>query len=340
MNRNRFTSSLVALTLSLACASEAVETSTGGGATTSTGGAPTSNGGGGAGAEAGSSAQGGGLAGTGGSGGSAACDDPATPCFDQSCLDAGEPYIDPTLLGAPCGEAICGVDAVGRCLDESFVPAEQLALFEACSEGKVCVPDRLIATNGNPEPQPCSSIAGAEGRCLSRCLPDVQAQEASAGLPADVCSPGDVCVPCFNPLDGSDTGACRIGARGCDAPIEPPVEFLACCADKGGGRCIPLTLAGPTAADSLDAEECTALGAADSVCVPTVLLDAQAAGATVYEPPVCNTLLSGEGRCLPTCIPDADSFLFGNGDCESDTDNCVPCELLGQDTGSCAPIEL
>jgi hypothetical protein len=145
MNRNRFAASLVALTLSLACASEAVETSSGGGGDTSAGGASSTPGGGGAGAQAGSGAQGGGT------GGSAACDDPSTPCFDQSCLDAGEPYIDPTLLGAPCGEGICGADAIGRCLDESFVPAEQLALFAACSKGKVCVPDRLIATNGNPE---------------------------------------------------------------------------------------------------------------------------------------------------------------------------------------------
>lgn len=273
------------------------------------------------------------------SSGPTGCDDPSTPCFDQSCIDSGQPFIDPTLLGAPCGEAVCGPNALGRCLDAGLVPAGQADMLAMCADGTLCVPDRLIASNGNPEPIVCDSIAGAEGRCLSMCIPDVKEQAASAGLPQDVCSLGDVCVPCYSPLDGTSTGACTLGAPGCDAPVDPPTSFASCCDDKGGGKCIPEATLGASA-EKLGQDSC----AAGSKCVPSVLFEAQMAGLSSYSAPSCTTdgfIGGGEpGACLPTCIPDADSFLLSQGDCNNDYENCAPCEtpVIGGSSGACEPI--
>jgi hypothetical protein len=69
------------------------------------------------------------------------------------------------------------------------------------------VPDEL--RNG-ASPVTCTSIGGAEGRCLSVCIPQVG--ENAGILPDDGCQPGQRCAPCVHPLTNQETGACSIGS--------------------------------------------------------------------------------------------------------------------------------
>ncbi len=124
------------------------------------------------------------------------CDDPATCNYEATCA----PVIDPSTLPS------CGADA--HCVD-AVLAGDQAAQLAKCDDGvKVCVPDPFLKTGGKFTPATCNSAGGAEGRCLNVVIPQVAAQ---AGLlPQDTCAASEKCTPCFSPLDGSDTGACRL----------------------------------------------------------------------------------------------------------------------------------
>lgn len=257
-----------------------------------------------------------------GAGGGGGDDDPT----EAACPHEGAPVIDPTTLPA------CG--AGGHCLSNALVPADMAAQLASCPDNQsMCVPDEFIAAGGNFIPPTCESVAGAEGRCLSNVLPDVQAQATL--LPQADCGAAHLCVPCFNPLDGTETGACRLS---CDpGPTEGPSQLPACC--DGRGTCVPASAAGDNA-DRLGVDTCEE--DAGLVCAPNVFL-----GDEPYTPPTCETgfiqFLFGsdyaEGRCLPDCLPDVDNFLIGQDDCDEGM-KCAPClnPLTGEPSGACDPI--
>lgn len=265
------------------------------------------------------------------------CDDPATCIYDLDTTCAGEPANDPELFPT-CPTEVCGGGA--HCVPSAALPADQLDLLADCDGSSKCVPDILIKTNGNFIPPTCRSVNNAEGRCLSSCLPDVAAQ--SALLPVDTCLADERCVPCYDPVTGESTGACE---QSCDTgPVEPPVSFVSCCAEEGGGTCLPIALVGEESAARLDAEECAALGQAGTVCVPNVLYAAHAQG-QLYNPDECETGFfaqffgaSAEGACLPLCIPEvSDQFGLSQSNCV-DGFQCVPCtDQNGANTGACQP---
>ncbi len=267
------------------------------------------------------------------------CDDPATCEYDLDTTCEGQPAADPELFAA-CPADVC--QSGGHCVPAGAIPAEQAGLLADCDASSKCVPDVLIETAGLFTPPSCTSVAEAEGRCLSVCLPDVAAQ--SDLLPVDVCGAEERCVPCYDPFDGTETGAC--GLSECDAgPTQPPKTFAKCCAEKGGGTCLPVSLVGQEAAEQLDTEECQEdLLQAGSVCVPDALYEAHAQG-LLYQGAPCETGFlvqlfgaSEEGACLPQCIPEVDDALFvGQEDCQ-DGFNCVPCtDQSGESTGACDP---
>ena len=72
------------------------------------------------------------------------------------------------------------------------------------------MPDTLIETGGNFILPTCTSVFGAEGRCLSTCVP--QLADTADSLPQDICDENERCTPCFDPLqDGAPpTGACEL----------------------------------------------------------------------------------------------------------------------------------
>jgi hypothetical protein len=249
----------------------------------------------------------------------------------QECPSTDPPPIDPASLPE------CPSCAVGgaHCVPTVLVPAEQQAQLASCDAESLCVPDMFIETEGRFIAESCESVAGAEGRCLSPCIPEIA--EQAANLPQSTCGPTDVCVPCFDPQTGTSTGACELS---CDpGPAEPPTLLPPCC--EGRGTCVPKSAAGDQA-DRLGPDSCPQ-DASQLVCAPNEYVMDPA-----YQPPDCNDFFRafffgeefGPGKCMSECIPEvADAPLTGAGDCEGENVKCVPClnPLSGEPTGVCEP---
>jgi hypothetical protein len=177
-------------------------------------------------------------------------------------------------------------------------------------------------------PPTCVSIGGAEGRCLSTCLPEIASE--SEVLPQASCGTGTLCAPCFNPVaaDASaPTGACSIA---CDAPKDPPLilkcpydgpslvdpsTFPACAPACGGAHCVPSAL--------IPAGEQSQLAACPGgFCAPDSLTESGGEGV----PPTCVSVAGSEGRCLSTCLPEiaSEASLLPQSTCPSG-ELCAPC---------------
>jgi hypothetical protein len=254
----------------------------------------------------------------------APCFDPFTGQATGSCAQGADPGpAQPALVFGTC----CG--SAGRCLPMASVPVGQRSLLgrESCADtATLCVPEVLVS---EPDftPAPCRTAAwGAEGRCLWACLPSVA--ERSAVLSRDGCEPEQLCVPCYDPLDGRPSGACDIAG---DAPAAAPLLAAYCCEERG--RCVPESLLPADSAARFGHAGCTA----DTTrCVaPASLL-----AATPSVPRSCRDARTmAEGRCLPDCLPDvaARAASLSQADCAR-AERCVPCfdPLSGDATGACS----
>jgi hypothetical protein len=274
-----------------------------------------------------------------------ACDKPAKPPVKLSCPHKGPPIVDPKKF-----EACTGACGGARCLPADMVPASQQSKLAGCkTKGNpgFCVMDETIASAQNYVPPTCKSIAGAEGRCLSTCLPEIAAQGDL--LPQDSCAAGYRCAPCFNPTAKdplAPTGACSLAS--CDMPAEPPLKLTcpwkgapvvnpssldSCNPVCGSAHCMPAGLV--PAAQQSQLNKCTADGGA-GFCLPDAVI---AAGGN-YVPPSCDPFpgSGAEGRCLSKCLPAvaAKKGELVQSSCSS-SDLCVPCSdpFTGQSTGAC-----
>lgn len=207
----------------------------GGGAT---GGTPSTGGGGGAGGgSAGTGGAGGGSAGTGGGGGDGGL------VVDYVCSSA--PARDPGGTGTS-GASCCG--GLGKCADPASVtgPMAKALGHDTCSSSLVCAPP----TGGDAgAPKTCTTHVGAtdpaglEGRCLPSCFMLGNPQAITLDDGGGTCASGELCAPCFNPIDGTSTGACNTGT---DKPTTTaPAPYKECPAANdagepvGGGLCVP-----------------------------------------------------------------------------------------------------
>ncbi len=239
-----------------------------------------------------------------------------------ACPHVGPPVIDPSTLPA------CGTAGDAHCVQTALVPAALQPQLAACPTG-FCVPDTFIASGGTFIPATCTSLDGAEGRCLSTSIPKVAAQASE--MPEDTCAAAEKCMPCYSPLDGSDTGACRLS---CDpGPTRPAVLFAACCSDRA--KCVPASAIPQSLQKNLEQSSC----AQNDLCVPTENLQAS------FTPPACSAtgFLVGDytGVCLSDCLSfGIQGLALARGDC-SDHHTCAPCKnpLTGQPTGApgCPP---
>ena len=236
------------------------------------------------------------------------------------CPYEGPPLVDPTTFPS-CGDG-------ARCVPENLVPADSAAQLKRC-DGGLCAPEKSIAAGGQYLPKTCKSVAGAEGRCLNVNIPAVEAQKAS--LPQDVCDANERCTPCFNPLDGTETGACKTVS--CDAPKQPPVRFKDCCKGKGtGGKCVPKEMVPASQRDKLeDKDKACEKGA--ELCVPNENLDPD----FTATPCLADNIFTGQytGVCISDCIDlnFIESLGTSRGNCKKGF-TCVPCERNGKPTGA------
>jgi hypothetical protein len=265
-----------------------------------------------------------------------ACDHPAQPPTVLSCPWTGPPVVDPSTFPA-CDGTCSGA----HCVPAANVPAGEQPLLKSCTGG-FCVPDPLISTGGKFVPKSCTSIAGAEGRCLSTCLPPIAAQAAQ--LPKDVCADGEKCAPCFNPTAADPTAATGACTLSCDAPKKPPVvlmcpwtgppvvdpaTFPQCAPTCGGAHCVPSAMVPP-------AQQAQLAHCPGGFCAPDPII----ATAGNYKPPACAPFngTPAEGRCTSVCIPaikqKADQL--HQHTCGANT-LCAPCydPFTGADTGAC-----
>jgi hypothetical protein len=245
-----------------------------------------------------------------------------------ACPHVGPPVLDPSTLPS------CDPAGGAHCLSTALVPPAMASQLATCPTG-LCVPDVFIEAGGNFIPPTCKSLDDAEGRCLDEAIPQVASQKAT--LPQSTCATYERCVPCYSPLDGTATGACKLS---CDpGPKDPPKTFAACCSKNNvpQGKCIPTTQIPMSEQSNLDVDECVK---GQSLCVPTEML------AMPYTPMACtgNTLLTGDytGVCLSTCLHFGFFQQLGisQGSCD-DLHECAPCKnpLTGQPTGApgCPP---
>lgn len=323
-----------------------------GGATKGTGGASTSSGGAGTG---GSTASGGASgAATGGKGGTAGG-------ADQYVCDKLPPR-DPggtSKEGDTCCDTSLGFKA-GTCVKVSSItdPLRKAAYghdtcthsTDAASDLKCAPTDAALADAGALGVYgTCKATFGGslslEGRCLPKCF--VAGMAAAANLAQETCSAKDlVCAPCYNPIDGTDTGACK-QAPG-DSPKEAkPATFKKCGALKAGdpdtGICVPEALVtDPVQQQALKTAFTGDAGvvdlcAAGQVCAPA--LKAMDLNACFKH---CNSIV-GPGACIPIYLVPAGqrSALSSTPDvCDKTTEMCAPClnplsTPPNQPTGAC-----
>ena len=103
------------------------------------------------------------------------------------------------------------------CVPMDLIPEDFQGQVDACGDAGACVPEEILDVlrdGGTYSPAVCSSINGAEGRCLSVCLTEVA--KLIQIVPQDVCVSHERCVPCVDPITGVDSGICDGGGLTCE----------------------------------------------------------------------------------------------------------------------------
>jgi hypothetical protein len=267
----------------------------------------------------------GGSPSSGGSSGSATGGSPGgTPDAGDggTCIQPSAPTLDPTIFPA-CKIATLPNCTDGRCVPNGLVPSSAQALLADCDATDKCAPSIFVSYNNLYTSPTCVSVDGAEGRCLSECIPLVSQQ--ATFLPKANCGDGQLCAPCFDPRTGDDTGACH---QGCDTgPKDPPKLFDKCCG--GQGACVPKTLVPAADLTLLGPDTCTD---STALCAPNKLSQPG------YVPATCKSISGIEGRCLADCIPQvaSDASELPKDTCDTG-ELCAPCydPFTGKDTGAC-----
>jgi hypothetical protein len=336
---------VVASTVVSACSSDDKSEPSATGATGGVGGSSGRGGASGSGSSSGATGSGG----SGGSGGTAGAGDAGDL---YACFAKQKTNTDPGGTAAS-GAACC--KTFGTCTSRASAPASIVASLGkadcAPSGDLVCAPKdpATIPNLPNGKIPACTGKYGAlelEGRCLPRCFTLGNKAAASLGLgdcpttlgPALGLTEEEVlCAPCYNPLDGTATGACsQFG----DAPTKPaPMPFAKCGAYMGAaplGYCVPAELVQRVSADiSLLPQDTCAAGL---LCAPIN---------KVQDPNLCfakcESPLGGASACVPTYIVEGPngpgmglSTALGQVTCAAG-ETCTPCSNPANQsaTGAC-----
>jgi hypothetical protein len=206
------------------------------------------------------------------------------------------------------------------------VPADKVSFLdgENCDLGRglLCAPDVFLEEK-DFVPDVCASISDSEGRCLPNCIPVVAKQRFE--LPQSSCPEAYACVPCFDPIDGSESDACQF--PGDPGPSTVPITYDKCCRTTGVGTlgtCVPSEILSTDLASALPQDVCREK---DFVCVP----DDMAGGLDSHLDSCVTQILQVPilGGCLPECFiedPDLKDQL-GQEECGIG-ELCTPCITL------------
>ncbi len=256
----------------------------------------------------------------------------SAPKAPPKCPYDGVP-IDPAALGPACPASVCA--GGGHCLPDALIQAQDPAELDKladCDAKNKCVPDFFVKNQGLFIPPSCASVFGAEGRCLSTCLPDVA--KHLNDLPQSSCAPNERCLPCYDPFTLQPTGACDLS---CDpGPQKPPQPLPKCCDNMG--TCVPKASVPPAEAAKLG--DCAQ--PKDAKCVPDVFLNDPNYKGAPCKPSLLAFLFGNDyasGVCLPGCLPDLKESLFVKQESCPDGFRCAPCFKPGifgpKPTGAC-----
>jgi hypothetical protein len=304
----------------------------------------------------GSNAAGAGGAAKGGSGGAAGGGGGAAGMDPYVCDKA--PPRDPggtSKEGDACCKTSAGFNA-GTCVKASSItdPLRRAAYgrdtCDAASDLRCEPTDAALADAGTLGVyDKCKATFGGslslEGRCLPKCF--VAGMPAASNLAQETCNAKDlVCAPCYNPIDGTDTGACSQAAG--DKPVDPkPATFKKCGAVKVGapdtGICVPDALVtDPVQKMALQQAFAGDAGIVDlcdkgQLCAPA--LKAMDINACFKH---CMSI-AGPGACVPTyLVPAAQRMLLESMPdvCDKTSEMCAPClnplsMPANQPTGAC-----
>lgn len=235
----------------------------------------------------------------------------------------------------------CG-SGKGHCYGATKTPGGSQAFGQdSCSSDQLCVPDEVINANGSKLASCTVSLLSKPGACIDMDLmPQAKAQGGSS-LKQDDCAAGLTCMPCVNPLDGSDTGLCGpIGVTSTDCTSGSSAgggttttapAAAGCCTTNGvsNGQCIPSS-AVPSDASSMTTQDSCATG---SVCAPKAMVTGQ--------PKTCDggfLALGGPSVCIDKCFASGIEGSLENLTLDQDacgsTELCVPCNMIKLAAGS------
>jgi hypothetical protein len=223
---------------------------------------------------------------------------------------------------------VCDQCANARCAPNALVPPDSAGLLADCDATSKCVPEDYAVVGGAFKAKACRSLNDAEGRCISLCVPQVASQADQ--LPQADCAASEKCAPCYNPIDGVDTGACSVA---CDTgPSEEPIVFTPC--GMGRGVCVPPDLVPANLKAIVPIETCTG----GDVCAPK-----EKANDLTYKFPSCVAQLDGFDPLPAACVP---AYLLADRGLEAiflqqktcaTGELCAPCTspLDQTNTGAC-----
>jgi hypothetical protein len=259
-----------------------------------------------------------------------------------ACPYAGPPLVSVGAL-VSCASATC---SAAHCVSGDALSDATKNNLAACGGGGgFCAPDPIITSLDNDVPPTCTSMAGAEGRCISTCVPWVASR--ASYLPQSSCPSGTRCAPCYDPVAANPSAPTGMCSFGCDQPTQAPT-LLSCPYPQGspdvvtpsalpgcscaGAHCAPAELVGAASVSAFNT--CGNQG----YCVPDDLLRS---GGNVKPPncvPFAGVSISTAGRCLSACL----KTIASNPTLETSTcgagAKCAPCfdPFTGAATGACS----
>lgn len=224
------------------------------------------------------------------------------------------PFTAPDLSTLkPCG------DGKGHCYpgDKTSVPN-----LPKCEGDEVCVPDKVLTSNGQ-KLKPCTFMIDSKpGACVSLLIQDIGAHAGE--LQPDVCDKDiERCAPCISPIDGTNTHLCEETGVHTEACIGGPgAKQASCC--HGAGVCMNPEGVPADQRDSLHHDVC----ADGKVCAPAALVDG--------NPTRCHAF-GDKGVCVDVCFATqlAPATPVMQSIC-GPTEVCVPCAVgAGQGLPGC-----